>query len=42
MWAITETEQIPEIELTTEQWSDIQNNKKAHFEEEDGYYVVKY
>lgn len=42
LWAIAETEQIPEIELTAEQWGNIQNNKKAHFEREDGYYVVNY
>ncbi len=41
-WAIAENEQIPVIELTTEQWGDIQNNKKAHFEREDGYYAVRY
>jgi len=42
LWAIAETKQIPEIELTAEQWGDIQNNKKSHFEREDGYYVVNY
>lgn len=41
-WAIRETSNISELSITPEQWSDMQNNKKVSFDQEDGSYVLKY
>lgn len=40
-WSIEETS-LPKIEITREQWTDILNNKKAHFESLEGYYALSY
>jgi 16S rRNA (cytosine1407-C5)-methyltransferase len=41
-WCLENTENIPALQLSPQQWTAIQNNKKPALEVTDGYYVLSY
>lgn|GEM_PF-1091996 len=41
-WCLENTENISVLQLSLEQWTAIQNNKKPVFEVTDGYYALSY